>query len=374
MRNISKEDELIVLASRLTINDETKAKIQQLVREDLDWYYFFNSAIKQKVLTLIYHNLTNLKVEKKVPKQLGRIALFYQLGTIERNKAYFEELKTIRRILGDNQIFAVPTKGGWLIPNVYGDNGTRTIGDIDFLVLKADNKKIKSIMNENGYIQSEYDNNERELKHISKEKEILWRTRKTNLFAFKKQVNNPYVGYFVFDFCFNLDLLNDKDPIPEMISRLDTAQDGLTYLSDIDFFIHLCVHLYKEATDAVCILHSTDLNLIKFCDVREFVLQKMSKVKLDQAIDLTNTYNLQKPVYFTLHYLQEIYNDGYESELLAKINVRGWDFLNEFKFNNFSEPVKWKKTFTDRLFAFSNIDELSKYPEFLKDHQSYEKI
>ncbi len=374
MKTISKEDELIILTSQLTMSDETKSRIKLLIQEEMDWYYFFNSAIKQKVLTLIYYNLKNLNIEKIIPKQLGRIALFYQLGTIERNKAYFEELKTIRRILEDNQVIAVPTKGGWLIPNLYGNNGTRTIGDIDFLVKKEDTKKIKLIMNENGYIQSEYDNNDRKLIHISKEKEVLWRTRKTNLFAFKKQVDNPYVGYFVFDFCFNLDILSDKDPIPEMFSRLNTDEGDLKYLSDIDFFIHLCVHLYKEATDAVCILHSTDLNLIKFCDVREFILQKMSKEKLRKAIDLINTYKLQKPIYFTLHFLREIYNDGYESEILSEVSIRNLDFLNEYKFNNFSEPIKWEKSFMDRLFAVSNIDELGKYPEFLTDYHLYEKL
>ncbi len=51
--------------------------------------------------------------------------------------------------------------------------------------------------------------------------------------------------------------------------------NGVWKLKPAHFFIHMCCHHYREGSHASWILIGKDLNIIKFCDVREYVVNCM---------------------------------------------------------------------------------------------------
>lgn len=64
--------------------------------------------------------------------------------------------------------------------------------------------------------------------------------------------------------------MEDDSIITEMLDRIviyPYRATNLVTLEDKDFIIHLCLHLYKEATTSEWVFRRKDLNLYKFNDI-----------------------------------------------------------------------------------------------------------
>lgn len=364
--NLSNEQNLVLLASRLTFSDKDEESLSYLLKQELDWFKIFRIALKNKVLNLFWFNFNTRGYIKMIPPNLERIMHFYYLGTKERNKVYIKDLDMVLSKMYFSHIDCVPVKGGVLIPSLYKDFGIRTINDVDCMIKHSDILSVRIIMNDLGYIEGDYDSRTNSIVKVSREKNILWKNKMNNLLPFKKLSSSDFVNISEFDFCFSLDLELDYEPINIMISRAEKNEDDTNKnLKASDCFIHLCCHLYKEATNAMWVVLGKDLNLIKFCDVREFILQKLNQQEIDNAIKFANEHNLTKAVYFTLYYLNEIYNDGYELEIMKELNISDESFIYMFGNKDYGKDLKWKKTFWERLFADDNNDELKHNPRYL---------
>jgi hypothetical protein len=64
-------------------------------------------------------------------------------------------------------------------------------------------------------------------------------------------------------------------------------------LCDEDFFIHLCAHLYKEATTLPWIEMRRDMTLYKYCDIY-MLLSEMPDEKLDRIFERANALGMEK--------------------------------------------------------------------------------
>ncbi|MNO60343.1 hypothetical protein D3C76_509500 [compost metagenome] len=233
------------------------------------------------------------------------------------------------------------------------------------MIRRADIADIRKCMNELGYIEGEYDKRTNELKPVAKEKSMLWKTKMNNLLPFKKVNDCEYAKLTEFDFSFSLDLDLNLEPVERMVEASEPMSESpFQALKPAHFFIHQCCHHYKEATNASWVILDNDINLIKFCDVREFVLQIMTTDDLQEAIDFAKIYGIQKAVYFTLFYLNLIYTDGYEEEMLNQLSIDDNEFLNYFGEKDFGYSLKWSKSFWDRMFSDSNKDEITETPKY----------
>ncbi|QUI23839.1 nucleotidyltransferase family protein [Vallitalea pronyensis] len=364
---MTNEEKIVILGSRITFSQKNKDSLRELCIKDIDWYNVFNIAIKNKVATLVWYNLMKLKLENKIPHKLERIIYFYYIGTKKRNKAYINDMKKILSILQENNIYSAPLKGGYLIPNMYKDYGIRTISDVDCLVKRSDVSRIISIMESLNYTQGDYDYQSNSIQPIDREKQILWKMNMNNLYPFKKISKSEYFKFIEVDFCFSLDLNLDLSPVEVMISEIQEDNDfGLYTLKPSHFFVHLCCHLFKEATNTMWIVLENDLNLIKFCDVREYMLNNMDEDMKKEAIEFAKDNHLEKAIYFTIYYLKEIYNDGYEDELIEQLEISNDSFINMYGERDYGEGVEWSKSFWHRIFDNSNKDELKKGVRYLE--------
>ncbi|MCL2261927.1 MAG: nucleotidyltransferase family protein [Defluviitaleaceae bacterium] len=366
---LTNEQKLIVLASRLTFSEKDESELKEIMQNDVDWFYILNITLKNKVLTLLWHNLSIR--DYKMRNRTGDVAYSYYLANRERNKKYLSELSEVLSIMTSKGVTCVPLKGAFLIPYMYKDLGIRIMNDVDCIIKKSEIPKIRETMNEMGYYEGDYNPKEHKIDKISRRKDILWRTKMNNLHPFLKVQDSEYVKFTGIDFCHSLDLELDTAPVETMLTRtIKYKDDEYRTLNICDFFIHLCCHLYKEATNTMWVYRGSDINLIKFCDVREFILHFMNKETKKEAVDFAIKYNLQKAIYFTIYYLREIYNDGYEFEMLQSLNITDEGFLNNFGEKDYGESAVWKKTFWQRLFSISNEDELKEAPKYLEIRDS----
>lgn len=184
-----------------------------------------------------------------------------------------------------------------------------------------------------------------------------------NLLPFVKKFEEDVLGRMVFDVSHALDFNLDSRPIDEMLSEAERTDLGLR-LKKEHLFVHLCCHHYREASHASWIMLGKDLNLIKFCDVREFIISEMDEKEIHNAIEFAKKYGLEKAVYFTIYFVKEIYHDGYEDEILKRLSITDTRFLYQYGENEYDEVQTRKKDFWTSLFAENNIDELTEKPKY----------
>lgn len=364
---LSDEEKLVVLSSRLTFSERDEEELEQLKIQKLNWMEIIRISIKNKVLPLVWNNLSarGYKSKEIIPQRLQQVINFYNIGTRERNKVYLEQLDLIAEALRNNGVNCVPLKGGYLIRNVYKDLGIRTVNDIDCMISRADVSKVRDVLRSLGYIEGEYDENQGQIIPVSREKLMLWKTKMYNLFPFRKLTASDYAKVVNFDFSFSMDLDIKTEPVDIMVGRSEQHQkDKHNYLRPSDFFVHQCCHHYREASNASWVMLDSDLNLIKFCDAREYILQEMNDSDFEEAITFAKTYGFEKALYFTLYYLNEIYGDGYEEALMHRLDIQDLSFLNAFGENDFGYSIQWKKNFWQRIFAESNKDEINEQAKY----------
>jgi hypothetical protein len=285
--------------------------LRQACEKNVDWYLVFRMALKNKILPLVWHNLSKFDLIQPIPARLQKVIKFYCLGTAERNNVFMTEMAKIMAAMAGSQIMCVPVKGAYLIPNVYKDYSIRTVNDIDCLIRHADAVYIRDLMNSLGYIEGEYDKKSKSIIPLKRAKSILWTTRLNNLMPFVKVTESQYAEFIPFDFSFSLDFSRFTEAVDIIVER-SVVSGNMRCLKPGDFFIHQCCHHYKEATNVSWINIGSDLNLIKFCDVREYVKNVMQESDLDEMIKTAKEFKVEKAVYFVLYYLNLIYADGYE--------------------------------------------------------------
>lgn len=364
---LTKEQQIILLTGRCTFFKKDIEELNQLVVGDLNWSELFSLAIRHKMLGLFWNNLNKYCKGIKVNNIYRQVANMYYLGTKKRNEAFLEDYAKIQKECHKQGVYIFPTKGGYLIPNMYKDYGIRSVNDIDSLVRSEDVVKLRKILNGMGYIEGEYNRQTKEVKPVIRQKQIMWVQKLSNLFPFQKTSDSPYVEFFDYDFCFSFN--KDTAPVTAIIDG--TVANNLTHLKPAYFFMHLCYHLLREAKSAVAILFQIDLNIIKFCDIREFLVQKMSEDDCLEVIEFATKYNLLNALYFALFYLIEMYGDKKAVWMFDMIDIKDKDFLVKYGDIDFKETREWNKSFWTRLFAYSNKDEIKDIPEFEKNFYKY---
>ena len=65
--NLSSEDKLLLYCSRLSISEDIKHKIEEIMNEVLDWDYILECSIKQGISPLFYWNLKKINNSKVCP-------------------------------------------------------------------------------------------------------------------------------------------------------------------------------------------------------------------------------------------------------------------------------------------------------------------
>lgn len=362
---ISDEKYLIILASRKTMNEKIKNEIREIVEKDIDWELVLKYSYRNKVTALVFYNIENVAGENIIPNYLKKLLSDYRYCNVLRNNTKLEELKKIVSILEQKNVKVLPVKGAYMIDNIYCDRSVRITNDMDVLIRKKDISIIEKTMENLGYTNGFYNTDAGDIELPSSVKRMLYKTKMYNLIPFTKIVDREMGNVVTLDFSFAMDFNLDTTPVEELINQSKMVH-GIWRCAPELYFIHMCCHHYREASHVAWFKIGSDLNLIKFCDVRELVLQKMDEKAKENAIEFAKKYGLEKTIYFTLYYLKAIYNDGYEDELMKKLNIENNDFI--FEYSDGRETMKRKKEFWNSFFDENNKDEItqeSKYEELM---------
>ena len=212
---------------------------------------------------------------------------------IEKNRSYYICVAYISDLIKHSKYAAALLKGS-ILCGVY-PRGYRTSNDIDLLVLPQDVTGIGKLLTEDGFIQGSIKNNEfvpAERKEIIESKMLRGET-----VPYVKEMNLNNMKYLEVDINFSLDYKNNES------KALKTMMENLEYkvvngiriptLCREDFFIHLCGHLYKEATTLPWIKMKRDMTLYKYSDIY-MLLGEMNNKEIKNIFERAKKLEMEK--------------------------------------------------------------------------------
>ncbi len=362
--NMSKEQTLLILLSRLTFKEEEKIQVTKLVNEGyVDWFEVFKLTLYHKTATLCWENLKKIVPEIKLPKYLDELIGNVYYCNCVKNMEYEKEKNELMNKCKKYNINCIPVKGIYLIKHMYKDYGVRYSGDMDFLVKRSEIKILEDVMEEMGYVYGNYDYNENIIKRISRAEKIKWKLYMSNLPPFVKIVNKELVRYFKMDFRYSLDDRLDEEPINEIIDEAD--KNGT--ISKAHYLVHLCTHFYNEAKHSASIVASKDVNMIKLCDIREFFIKYITKEDIEKTIVFSEKYGFEEALFYTCYCLREIYSDGYEEKIMNSLHIKDNNFLFTYGDNTLENTKRLEKTFLERVLECGSKDAVKEVPKHFVD-------
>ena len=192
-----------------------------------------------------------------------------------KNHSFFQCVEQVCEALSGFEHKYAMLKGAVLCARY--PQGYRTSNDIDLLLLPEHVTAIGKALNAAGFQQGNIRNDH--FIPAARREIIESKMTRGETVPYVKEVGLPGMRFLEVDINFSLDYKNSRDGIlGSLLNRAQTTVvDGLTVptLEPSDFFIHLCSHLYKEASTLPWVRMKRDMTLYKYCDI-DLLLSEMT--------------------------------------------------------------------------------------------------
>lgn len=373
VENVSLEFNLMINLSSTNLKKEIMIENKKIIQENtVNWERFLYLCSHHRVVGLVYYNLKKQGLLKFMENHIRHIFEYVTRSISEHNRITLCEVNKINRAFTENGIKAVLIKGVNLAESIYPHIFFRQFGDIDFLIQIEDITKACQVMRKLGYTQGKIDlTNDKVIPYTRKE--CLNRNLNTHEVAeFVKKNTNMQCPYYMVDINFSImwqgykrensqHIKTTKNMINNAILYKDKNCSFYT-LNLYDQIIELCCHLYSEAVyfcwHTNWMRDKSDLNLIKFCDIHEILLNYT--IVWNDFITYVKNIELIDPVFYSLFLVNIIFGDidipQYIRKYVAKNNL-----INKF-FDKKGNVHYWELNFLSRM---EQIDKKCLYIERL---------
>lgn len=214
----------------------------------------------------------------------------YKLN-VEKNNSFEKSLCFLNESLKNTSVPYAMLKGA-ILCGLY-TKGMRTSNDIDLLVLSEEVTEIGNALKEAGFRQGYIRN---DMFFPAERKDIVAsKMMRGETIPYVYEIGLPFMKHLEIDINYSVDYKNsDSNVVQNMLSKrrsvapFDTCE--ITTLDTTDFFIHLCCHLYKEATTYPWIVMQRDMTMYKFSDIH-YYLSKMTDEEIRKAFERAGQLN-----------------------------------------------------------------------------------
>lgn len=228
---------------------------------------------------------------------------------IEKNNSFMQCVALLSETLQAYSGRYAMLKGAFLC-GAYPD-GYRTSNDVDLLVRPCDVTVIGDALTKAGFRQGNIRNGRfipAERREIIESKMLRGET-----VPYILEIGLPKMRFLEVDINFSLDYKNSDvtvlNAMLEQITDIDNGKVKISTLNKYDFFIHLCCHLYKEATTLPWVKMKRDMTLYKYADIY-MLLDNMSDVDVSDLFDRARELELEKICAFAVLQTAELFESG----------------------------------------------------------------
>ena len=329
-------------------------------------HLFFNRMQAIAFGTLEKHGLLN-KVNREFRNSLNGASN----QNIEKNNSFFQCVELVEDVLSECKCKYAMLKGAYLC-KAY-PTGYRTSNDIDLLVHPDDVTKIGNALLKNGFKQGSICDGHFE---PATRKEIIEsKMMRGETVPYIKEVNLPEMQFLEVDINFSLDYKpGDTSILEEMMNNSVVVKQGkynVHTLRNDDFFVHLCSHLYKEATTLPWVEMMRDMTLYKYCDIY-MLLNDADEEQVDFLFERAKKLGMEKVCAFAVLHTAELFkfSNHYAVKVAAKALGNDRNFIHrvisptEKRELIFRERSVIKRFFADNrkgLLEEVKVDESIKY-------------
>ncbi len=296
----SSENKLLLNCIAAKSDKETVRQTREIFRQELDWMYILRIAQKNRIASLLYHNLQKLGVEDVVPVQIWQslAQMYYSVGY--KNVLFYDELKNILHSFEDVGIKVVVLKGAALSEGVWENLAVRQMSDIDLLVLERDLDRADEKLLELGYKSVEdkqskdwYRRNHHHLApHFNPDKGIVIEIHYEII-----PVGNP----------FNIDICK----VWERIQAIKIGDVDAQVLSPEVLIVHLCLQL-SYANPFI-------RKIMDLADISQVVGFYGERIDWDLIIKEAHEQNFTDFIYYPLCFARDILGVEIENEILDRL-------------------------------------------------------
>lgn len=248
-----------------SLADVTMPKVKHNLEKD-DFELLLGEICLNRVAGIAYKNIVG-NPDIIAPKEMIKVLKILYEDNLKKSERYRKHIKYLSGILNNADFKYALLKGALLNTRVY-ESGLRTSNDIDILIEENDVSRCQKILCENGFTQGYFVPGSGIIPATRKEI-ILAKMNYGETIPFVKIIDDEPL---VIDLNFSIDYKPEKDTL--IVNRLLNNIEDVTYedvtfksLNLEDFIIHLCCHLYKEATIYDWVKRRKDLLLYKFSDL-----------------------------------------------------------------------------------------------------------
>lgn len=313
------------------LNSATPAVLGQL---------FFN-----RMPAIAYGTLNKHGLLAKVNREFSNSLKSAYMQNKEKNESFFWCVEHLENVLSHCSCPYAMLKGAYLCK--WYPIGYRTSNDIDLLVYPRDITEIGIALMEAGFKQGKICGGK--FQPATRMEIIESKMMRGETVPYIKEINLPGMQFLEVDINFSLDYKpGDTDLLEEMMKHTvieETSDFRVRTLRQDDFFVHLCSHLYKEATTLPWVEMTRDMTLYKYCDIY-MLLNDTSKENIDVLFDRAKKLGLEKVCAFAVYQTAELFDfkNVYAVSVAESILNRDPDFIHTVV----SPKEKKKYIFTER--------------------------
>jgi hypothetical protein len=262
---------------------------------------FYNRMQGAAYGTLKRHGLLG-KVNREFRNSL---AVAYEQNVI-KNRSFATCVDYISQLLAAYPCKVAMLKGAVLC-GLYPE-GYRTSNDIDLLLHPKDVSFVGKLLQDRGFQQGSIRNGQ--FVPATRREIIDSKMNRGETVPYIKEVNLPGMKYLEVDLNFSLDYKNGDDTVLNaMLSRCAMQEIGslrVPALCQEDFFIHLCAHLYKEATTLPWVQMHRDMSLYKYMDIY-LLMNRMTQQDAQRLFERAKELGMEQVCAFAILQTAELF-------------------------------------------------------------------
>lgn len=342
--------------------DPNKDLIAEYMKHNLHWPYILGQLLSHRVGGMAYYTIKKCGFLAKINREVRNSLKAVYESNIQKNESMKIALDQIGSLLTTSPVPYAFLKGAYLI-YLY-PTGLRTSNDLDIFVSQDNLSAIEEKLKESGFSQGNIRNGN--FVPASRKEIVSSRMNRGETVPFIKQVMLPQMDFLEIDINFSLDFqAKQKNSNVSMLLKnakplIKTSFSSLYTLDSIDFIIHLCCHLFKEATVYAWVAMERDLSLYKFVDIYMILYEHTDKLWYDNLALAIKEYGLEKECYYALLHTKELFriDNRFIENLINNIRPTNLNYLNNIIQPDKGKVYIYKEPFSEWVFMSKKKERL----------------
>lgn len=355
--------------------DCRKERLEGLLDDALDFPWVLGQLLYNRMGGVAFFVLREQGLLGRVNREFrNALQTAYAAGR-GKTEDFLAGLDELSRIFAGADFRYAFLKGAYLASRYPA--GLRTSNDFDVLVEPKDVTRAADRLKAAGFRQG----------HIrsgvfvpaDRREIVASRMNRGETVPFLRETGRPHMPFAEVDINFSLDFQprQESDALPLFLRRAEpsvvTPSGRLFTLADGDFLLHLCAHLYKEATVYDWVRMGRDLSLYKFCDIYLF-LREMTEEQADRLAEAAAVFGLEKECAYSFAYTRRLFDirSGAVDRLIDAVCPADRSFMNRIVYPSEGKVFAYAMDPVDWLFCGDRRNRLREIGEDRESKESKE--